>query len=157
MGKVILPNGFNLKFTRHRYLVANRVEAQFYEGDLIEKFKFVKRLSNPEGRLRNSQLLSDKPGRSFARSGSGVRHSFEQSAHEERARKFALKICRVLEADAEKNRFSDLVIVAEPHFLGLLNQHLPEKVKVLVRQSVPKEWVQGSDAELEIYLQKKLA
>lgn len=159
MGKVLAPKGFHPTFVRQWYLVANRVEAVIYTGVLGKDFRFVKRMKNPKGKLTETQLAADKPGRSFSSSRSGVRHGFEPHSyyHEQVAIQFARKIGKFLDVSYREKKFSSLIVLAEPHFLGLLNRALPATVKKNVLQEVPREWHEGSDHDLEKYLQKKLA
>src|SRR5206468_3763475 len=91
--------GFDPKFVRHGYLVANRVEAVLYAGRLGRDFHFVRRLRNPRGKLTELQLVADRPGRTFSSSRSGVRHGYEPRSkyHEEVAVQFARKIGKELD------------------------------------------------------------
>lgn len=159
MGRVGIPKGFDPQRIRHWYLVANRKEAVLYEGQPGNDFRFLRRLENPQGKLTERELVADRPGRVFASARSGTRHAYEPRSlyHEEVARQFARRIGKVLEKDALQEEFSDLVILAEPHFLGLLHQQLSKKVRSLVRRELPREWHQGSDEELQDYLQQNLS
>ena len=160
MGKVMVPKGFEPKLVKHWYLVANRVEALVYEGKLGKDFRFRKRLRNPKGKLTELQLVSDRPGRAFSSAqGSRIRHGYEARSqyHEEVAIQFSRRVARVLERAILRNEFSDLVVMAEPHFLGLLNRAFSRKTKASIRRAVPREWNEGSDRELEGYLKEKLA
>lgn len=159
MGKVTLPRGFDPKLIKHWYVVANRIEALIYEGQLNGSFRFVRRMKNAKGKLTELELVADRPGRSFASSRSKARHAYEPHSlyHEVVAQKFAKRIARELEKAVLAEDCTDLVVMAEPHFLGLLNHELPKRVKALVRREVAREWSQGSDRELEDYLRKKLA
>lgn len=160
MGRVTLPKGFNPSSERNWFLVANRVEACIYEGRPGRGFRFVKRLSNPKGKLTNLQLVSDRPGVSFSSNrGSSLRHGFAPRSdyHEVVAQNFARKLGRVLRQAVLKGEFSRLTLVAEPHFLGLLKSSLSPQVEAALANSVPHEWHEGSDKELEAYLKKKLA
>jgi protein required for attachment to host cells len=160
MGKVTLPRGFDPKLITHWYLVANRTEAVIYEGKLNGSFHFVKRFENPRGSLAEKELGGGKPGRSFSSArGSGVRHGLAPRTfqHEEVAVQFARKIGRAMDAAALKNEMSSLVVIAEPHFLGLLNGEFSKRVKSIISREVPREWARGSDRELKDFLQKKLA
>lgn len=159
MGKVTVPEGFDPNFVRHWYLVANRADALIYEGKLNGSFHFLKRFQNPEGRLLEKDLVADRAGRSFSKAkGSHVRHGLEPRSykHEETAVRFARKIGRSLERACLKQEFTDLIVLAEPHFLGLLNQEFSKRVKAVILREVPREWSEGSDEELKLYLQKKL-
>ena len=160
MGKVTIPRGFEPKFVKHWYLVANRAEALVYEGDLNGSFRFVKRFQNPKGKMMERDLVADRPGRSFSSAeGTRLRHGLEPRTpyHEVVAVEFARELGRKVDKAALKQELSDLVVIAEPHFLGLLNQEFSKRVKALIRREVPREWAEGSDAELKAYLQKKLA
>ena len=106
-----------------------------------------------------SELVADRPGTSFSSAqGSGIRHGFEPRTlyHEQVAVQFARKIAHILDLAVLKNDLSDLVVVAEPHFLGLLNQEFSKRVKSVLKSEVPREWSQGSDKELKEYLREKL-
>jgi protein required for attachment to host cells len=160
MGKVNAPQGFEPKFIRHWYMVANRTEALVYEGNLRQGFRFVKRYRNPKGRLLERDLEGDRPGRSFSSArGSSIRHGLEPHSHrhETVAIQFARYLARTLDEAVLKSSLTDLVVMAEPHFLGLLNQHFSKRVKSVISRQVPNEWAQGSDEELKAYIQRKLA
>lgn len=159
MGKVTLPRGFDPKFVRHWYLVANRAVALVYEGSLDGSFRYVTRLENPMGRRMELELVADRPGRSFASSRSGVRHGLEPKTpyHEEVAHRFASRIAKMLDKAVLQEKCTDLIVMAEPRFLGLVKKELSERVRAVVSREVPREWNQGSDRELEEYLRKKLA
>jgi protein required for attachment to host cells len=163
MGKVTAPKGFNPERKNRWFLVANRAEACLYEGRLGQDFRFVKRLKNPKGRLTEIELGDDSaPGRTFS-SSSGkagyTRHSFEPHSlkHETVAEDFARTIARTLAKDRSDEAFTELVVVAEPHFLGLLRTAFPEAVSGVIVKDLPREWHEGSDAELEEYLREKLS
>lgn len=159
MGKVLPPKGFEPKFTRHWFLVANRAEACIYEGNLGKELHFLKRLLNPRSRLTELELVADKPGRRFSSSRSGVRHGLEPRTnyHEVVAVEFARRIGKELDRALLQKQFTDLVVVAEPHFLGLLKLAFTPRTKEKIRHTIAREWHEGSDRELEKYLQSKLA
>jgi len=160
MGKVLVPKGFEPKFVRHWHLVANRAEALIYEGEPGKDFRFIKRLRNPKGKLTELQLVSDRPGRAFSSSqGSMIRHGYEPRTqyHEDVAVQFSRRIAKMLERAAFRNEFSDLTVMAEPHFLGLLNRVFSRKIEARLRRKIPREWNEGSDHELAQYLKEKLA
>lgn len=159
MGKYSAARDLDLKTKTHWYLVASRIGAAIYEGLPGHHFRFVTRMENPKGKLMDTELTSDRSGRSFSSSqGSQIRHGLgrERSPHERAAAHFAGVIGKSLEQAIREERFSDLVILAEPHFLGLIRKELPEVVKVRLKMEIPREFAQGSDAELEVYLKNKL-
>jgi protein required for attachment to host cells len=159
MGKVRVPRGFDLKFIKHWYVLANRAEALVYEENFAKGFHYLKRLKNPQGKLKGLELVSDRPGRAFASGGSNTRHAYSPRTeiHEVVAEQFAREIAKMLDKAALEEKFSDLVIMAEPHFLGLLNKEYSKHVTALLRSEMPCEWTYGSDSELESFLHRKLA
>jgi protein required for attachment to host cells len=68
--------------------------------------------------------------------------------HERVARKFAHRIGLWLSEARRKGAFGDLVIAAEPHFLGLLRGELDAETRSALRHEVPREYAQGSDEEI---------
>ena len=159
MGKILAPRGYEAEFLRHWYLIANRAEAVLYEGRLLNDFRILRRIENPKGRLSNLELLSDRAGRSFSSSRSGVRHGYEPkvSYHEEMARRFARRLADILDRAILAREYSDLVVMAEPHLLGLLNHYFSKRVRGIIKKEIPREWGQGSDARLQNYLKEKMA
>lgn len=145
MGRVTIPKGFDPNPKTHWYLVANRADATIYGGGLQSGFHFVKRMSWPGALHPMSAVegeVTPQPG---------------THGHEAAAEQFAREITRTLDRAALKGEFSDLVVLAEPHFLGLLHRHFPKRIKDAVRKEIPREWRQGSDKDLARYLREKLA
>ena len=136
---------------RRWYLVANRGEAAIYADSREQKFAFVERFTDPQAHLTESELVSDRPGRSFSHSGGGVvKHAYEPRVnhHEEAAIRFARKLAEELETAQRNGRFDELVLVAEPHFLGLLRGALPPASRELIKHEVRREYAQGSPEEI---------
>lgn len=159
MGKYSAARDLDLSVKTRWYVVANRVEAVLYRDRPEHPFEFVERLSNPKGRLTEAELDSDRPGRSFSSApGSTVRHGLDQRHvhHEQAAVQFAHHIGQVLWHALLDHQFARLVIVAEPHFLGLIRQSLPEQVTRLIEHEIPREFHEGSDAELRDYILRKI-
>lgn len=155
MGKVTLPKGFEPDPVKHWYLVANRADAQIYEGMLNGGFHFLRRYRNPRARLHAQDLAEDK--RAFT--DSRARHGYEPgaAAREAAAARFARRIAASLDRASSRHEFTDLVIVAEPQFLGLMNKELSKQVRRQVRREVARDWAhQGSDDELKEFLRGKL-
>ena len=61
------------------------------------------------------------------------------------AQKFAGEIAEYLSECEAQGRFTELVLVAEPRFLGFLRARLPQRLKKLVRDEVNREYTQASD------------
>lgn len=122
-----------------------------HNGPLIE----VKQFECPECRLRDSELVSDSPGRvsnqsSFRTKGLA---SNSQSPKEHVIEVFAKEVGDYLDAARKQNLFDELVLVAPPKFLGLLCQKVDKNTEKLIIKTVHKDLVDhvGGD-ELEASL-----
>jgi len=132
-------------------VVANRTDAVFYIDGSDRKFHFVDRLINKKGHLTETELDSDKPGKGISDACGGIfRHSLDRrfTHHEQVAKRFAKKIANQLAIACRQKLFRDLVLVAEPHFLGLLRKELNYETRTAIRHEVRHEYAQGSDAEV---------
>lgn len=159
MGKYSAARDLDLSNSVRWYVVANRVATVIYKDRPGHPFKFVERLCNPEGRKTETDLDSDRPGRGFSSApGSAIRHGLDRRHvhHEQSAKKFAALIGKVIAQADREDRFGKLVIVAEPHFLGLLRAALPEQVKQKVEFEIHHELHQGSDETIQEYIYQKM-
>ena len=69
-----------------------------------------------------------------------------------RADIFAKKLCRILQKARTENLLNDLVLVSEPHFLGLLLSTLDAQTLKLLSAKVEKDLGYYTDAEAKDYL-----
>lgn len=147
------------------YVVANRTEATIYQikthRDPREKtFEFVMRLVNPEGKLMESDLSSDRPGRGFSSAAvhGSVRHSLDQGhvRHEKTAEHFAMKISAQLDSSAREQFVSEIVLAAEPRFLGLLRAALSPSLLRLVKHEINREFTHIPEPKLYELLQNSI-
>lgn len=133
-------------------LVANRTGARILDKQgsalsLVETVNFA------EGRLRDREVESDEPGRSYDRA-TAARHALEQSEgpHERAAKTFANILADKLKRARLEGHFERLVLVAEPHFLGLLREALDTQTARAVIASVTKDLVHVADDEIVAHL-----
>jgi protein required for attachment to host cells len=122
-------------------LVANSSYAQIFSQEQTGKeMKVVHDIENPDGRLKNGEILTDRPGRAFNRLG-GARHALgsvvDPHTHEQQI--FAKKLATILEKALLTREFETLVIIAPPQFLGELRNSLSEAVKKSIRKEVKKD------------------
>lgn len=129
-------------------LCADRVHAQVYltHGRHLE---LVKTIEHPEGRLHDSELVSDQGGQVQARSG----HRPHALAPHERpsqtlARRFAKELATFAHDGRVDGRFERLVLVAEPGFLGLLDAALDAVTHARVAAKVGKHLVGATPAQI---------
>lgn len=107
-------------------------------------------LSNPEQRLRNHDVNSDKEGRSFNRVGSKSsayeHHTQAKEIHQEA---FAEKVAKFLNDAATNKEFDRLYLAVSKEFFGILktklNAHVLEKIadqthKDLTHEKIDAIW-----------------
>ena len=160
MGKYSAARDLDLSNKTQWYVVASRTGAVIYASGTNRKFQFLERITNPRGHLTETELDSDRPGRGFSSASSGqIRHALDRRSHrhEEQARRFARLLGKTLERAHREARFGSLVLVAEPHFLGLLREGLTPAVQRAVSHEIRHQYSEGSDEELKCRILSALA
>lgn len=129
-------------------LIANRTGARVLDKQGRE-LSLIAELSHTQGRLRDRDIESDRPGRGQSGNGAG-KHALStpQSSHEHDAKAFARELAEHLRQWRMQSRFERLVLVAEPHFLGLVRQALDDVTARLVVATVPKDLAHASLRDL---------
>jgi protein required for attachment to host cells len=122
-------------------VVAHRAGARILEHRIPGKgLKLVTQVQHEAGRLKNSEINTDRPGRAFQRGGEGRSPmATEESAHDRDAASFARELAELVHTGRNENRFAQLVLVAEPRFLGLLRGALDGVTATIVAGTVSKD------------------
>ena len=114
-------------------LVADNVRARIFTAETPSSpLQEIEALAHTEGRLHDREITSDFPGK--IKGEGSVGHAFEQPTDPKKheADNFAHRIAQYLEEAHNANKFEQLLIIAEPSFLGLLRNQLTEQIKKLV-------------------------
>jgi protein required for attachment to host cells len=138
-------------------LVADNVHARIFTTDTPSSaLQEIEDLTHTEGRLHDREITTDLPGRIKNTDGSG--HAFEQPTDPKKheADSFAHRIAKHLEAALNANKFEQLLIIAEPSFLGLLRNCLPELVKHHICFELDKNFTTLSAVEIRKHLPEYL-
>jgi protein required for attachment to host cells len=141
------------------YVLANQTEASLYRTTRETKFKFIERFHNQAGRKHERDLDSDGPGKSFSSaSPSTIHHSLDRSFHhhEFAAKQFAKTVAQRLDHAASEGLYTELVLVCEPQFLGLLRAEISDRVRKLISHEVNREYSNGSDQEMHSLILKAM-
>jgi protein required for attachment to host cells len=102
--------------------------------------ELVDTIEHAAGRLKDSEMGSDRPGRAFSSAGPGrSAHSPHESARDHAAQGFANQLAETLRAARNEHRFDRLVLVAEPRFLGMLRASLDAATAALVHDEAHKD------------------
>jgi protein required for attachment to host cells len=114
-------------------------------------------LDHPEGRMREQELVSDLPGRTFDRAGEG-RHMKEVQVRpkEHEATKFAENLAQHLETGRVQGRYDTLFLVAAPDFLGLVRQKLSPQTAALVQLEIDNDFTKHDPREIRKALPDRL-
>ena len=147
---------------RIRIVVASQAEATFYDVQHIEDhLQVAGRLSDPLAHLHDRDFKSDRPGRVFdhaplvsGRRGATAHHATggERRPRKHEAVMFANKIATELEQARRNDRFDHLIVMAEPGFLGVLRQALPDSLKATVIAEVAKDLAQQPESAVRAHL-----
>ncbi|HEY4136600.1 MAG TPA: host attachment protein [Alphaproteobacteria bacterium] len=103
---------------------------------------------------KNSELVSDRPGRAFPAGGTAARAAIEPRTdwHQFEKQKFAHHIASLLDVAATDGDFDDLVMVAPPETLGELRSSLAAGTRAKVSAELPKDLTRHQLADLPGHL-----
>jgi len=135
-------------------LVADNTRARIFSTDTPSSpLQEVDDLAHTEGRLHDREMTSDLPGKIKNAGGIGG-HAFEQPTDPKKheAENFAHRISHYLEEAYNANKFEQLLIIAEPSFLGLLRNQLPEQIKKRVCFELDKNITAHSAEDIRKHL-----
>jgi protein required for attachment to host cells len=109
-------------------LVAHDAGARVFESRGPGKgIDLVETIEHPEGRMRDRDIDSDRPGRSFRKDSGDPRRaamSRKEGPHDRAVSNFARALTDKLQQARMENQYERLVLVAPPRLLGLLRSSL---------------------------------
>jgi protein required for attachment to host cells len=109
----------------------------------------IKELSNPAARLKASvDLTSDKPGHYQGMGSVRGAYSPHTDPKENEIDHFARDVARELDHGRNTNLYKEIILIAPPHMIGLLNLHTDKHVKELVIDSIHNDLIYMKDHEL---------
>jgi len=138
-------------------LVADSGRARIFTADTPSSpLEELEDIAHTEGRLHDREITSDLPGRMRHASSAGNvgGHAYDPSSDPKKheARNFAHSIAQHLEEALNENKFEQLVVIAEPSFLGMLRNNLSEQVKKTVCLELDKSITTHSAADIRGHL-----
>lgn len=141
------------KRPRTWFVVADGARARFFvPSEDARKFVAARQadLVSPDSHGHSRDLKSDKPGRSYASSRSGVRHAIEPAhdPHKLEKHRFSAVLAEVLDDACGRREFDQLVLVAPRRSLGELRGLLTPRVQRCIAQEVAKALTKESPAGL---------
>lgn len=135
-------------------LAANSGNATIFVADSpTSQLMEYETFDNPKVRVKQSELTSDRQGRSFDSHGEG-RHALavETSPKEHEQISFAKTIVDRLERGRIDHAFDRLIVVAAPGFLGLLRANYSAPLSELLSTEIDKDYTALRAEELRARL-----
>ena len=125
-------------------LVCDAGRARLFQMEQADRLQLLEELEHPASRARIRDLMADANGRK-PNGQPGHRNNHrpgaapDTDAKEVEAMKFAQELAERLDKGRVEHRFDRLVLVAPPHFLGLLKATLDNQVQKLLAHTVDKD------------------
>src|SRR5688572_13710602 len=110
----------------------------------------VKEYAHAASRVSDGGLSRDQPGRTYGSVAGGARSAMESktSPKEVEFDRFAHELAEVLHAGHGRQACHRIVLVAPPHFLGLLRKAINDTVSKLVVETLNKDYLRLSEKEV---------
>jgi protein required for attachment to host cells len=121
-------------------VVADACRARFFSADKpAGPLSEIETLSNPEARLHEGDLVSDRNGRDTATAGGSHSLGNANTAKQENANRFAGEVCAHLESGRQRHAFDKLYVLGAPAFLGMLRKHQSNALRNLISDEIAKD------------------
>jgi len=138
-------------------VLADAAAARLYEQSGPHgNWTLVAELQHPESRARDSELVTDKPGR--VRQSKGYRSAMEFRTPPKKleAKKFARQLAKTLDQAAVRDAYGRLVLVAPPGFIGMLRDELSDRVRARLTALVEKDYLHLDQRKAREHLEEQL-
>lgn len=133
-------------------MVANASRARlFSQGKKFGDLLLVKEFAHPESRQKDAAFTTDRPGHYQASGSANSPHGAYQAAttpKEHEHDRFARELVDLLESGRKSSSYGTLIVVAAPHFHGLINKHMGTQVRSLVQMDIEKDYTSLTVTEL---------
>lgn len=131
-------------------VIANSTNAYIYStSNQNYQFNLINTLSHKESRLKNKDLVSDKPGH-YARRCNKSRGIYEAHTNPKLLELiyFAKKICSFLEKGRNSKLYDGLIIVVEPNFYGIIKKTASKNLAKLIKHHIAKDYCGAQEKNL---------
>jgi protein required for attachment to host cells len=114
-------------------------------------------LNHPESRQHTQELTTDLPGKGHDANSSG-HHGMDvkNDPHAQEVTVFAREVCEHLRNGLTSNHFNNIVLIAEPSFLGALRNTMDKLTQKHVSLEINKNLVKHSPEDIRDHLPKRL-
>ena len=105
---------------------------------------------NPPDRLRRQDLLTDRPGRiAGLANAQRTAYAMPSDPKEQVEAEFASTLVEVLVRGLDARKFDRILLVAPPHFMGLLRKCEPQRLTEVVNREILKDLTHEAMPELQ--------
>ena len=133
-------------------IVANAGRVKIFTSQHVgHELQLIDEIEHPPSREKGLNLASDRFGHQQSLQGSGTMIEATDPKDFE-ANRFAHMIADKLGDAHNDNQFDELIIIASPHFHGLLNQYCDDHLKALIKKHIPKDYTAITDKDLQLHL-----
>jgi protein required for attachment to host cells len=133
-----------------RVIVANNAQARIFSShDVLNHLAEEEAFIHSESRLKNQGLVDDAAGKSRGPHGS-LDPATSPKEHE--AETFAKLLVKHLKSMHDERHFDQLILIAPPHFLGLLRKELHSPLDRLIDRTVHKDLTTASIEDIIEYI-----
>ncbi len=130
-------------------LVGDGSRARLFRVGPRRDWELIRELEHPETRAKARDIYTDRQGvGQLHRRGHGGGALLHPPLHEIESERFAHSIAKVLEGGLADNAYERVVLVAPPHFLGLLRATIAPNVAKRVELTVDKDYTALKPDEL---------
>ncbi|WP_423822998.1 host attachment protein [Salinisphaera sp. SPP-AMP-43] len=139
-------------------LVADAAAARLFSRDSGGSLSRVDAFYHDESRKHEGDLRTGGKGQVEDSAGHGAHQADPQTeTSEKHAHLFAKEVVGHLKSGHNDNAFEQLILVAEPQFLGRLRDQLDSPLNQCVVATLDKDWTGEKDAEIEKHLKSQLS
>lgn len=138
-------------------VVSDAARARLFSRDAEHKLTLVDTLKHSESEAHEGDLRTGGKGEIHDSGGSGQHQADPQTTTSEKhADIFAKQVTERLKSGLNDDAFKELVIVADPSFLGRLRDHMDNPLRDTVRKTLDKNWAQHDTQQIEKQLDNQL-
>ena len=138
-------------------LVADSSRARIFIADSSSTLQEIEDFAHTEGRLHEQDMTSDLPGKDAGVVGAGG-HAYQNQIDpkEQEAINFAKSIAKHIDKEYSLNKFEQLMMIADPSFLGELRTQLSDQCRKAVCYELDKNITAHSVDDIRKHLPKHL-
>ncbi|MCW8933632.1 MAG: host attachment protein [Gammaproteobacteria bacterium] len=138
-------------------VVADSTRARIFtrNADNHEVLIELEDMLNPEGRLHESDMTSDLPGKESGSLGAGG-HVYDNKDHPKKHQQvsFAKRVSAHLDNQRKANKISRLLLIVAPQFLGELRAQFSNELRKLIAFELPKNLAAHDVADITRHIPK---